>query len=151
MIKLSRKVEYGLISLLHMDSVRYPGLATAKEISEIYDIPAPLLGKVLQTLVRAGLTESEQGAKGGYRLKKPVEDMSLGEIVEGLDGPILIAACCDDAKPCRQQPACNIRTPVQRIQEELMGFLYHLPLSQFRSAPRFPDVLKEFRLQEIRP
>ena len=135
MLKLTRKSEYGLIALLHIDAWRDGGLVTAKEIAETYQLPAELLGKVLQSLAREGLVESVQGAKGGYRLNIPIESVSLGEVIEKLEGPIVITPCCDGSMDCRQVKTCNIRNPVQRIQEEVREFFYSLSLSKFRSNP----------------
>jgi Rrf2 family protein len=135
MLKLTRKSEYGLIALLHIDARQDGGLVTAKEIAETYQLPAELLGKVLQSLAREGLVESVQGAKGGYRLNIPIESVSLGEVIEKLEGPIVITPCCDGSMDCRQVKTCNIRNPVQRIQEEVREFFYSLSLSKFRSNP----------------
>jgi len=135
MLKLTRKSEYGLIALLHIDARQDGGLVTAKEIAETYQLPAELLGKVLQSLAREGLVESVQGAKGGYRLNIPIESVSLGEVIEKLEGPIVITPCCDGSMDCRQVKTCNIRNPVQRIQEEVREFFYSLSLSKFRSDP----------------
>ena len=135
MLKLTRKSEYGLIALLHIDAWQDGGLVTAKEIAETYQLPAELLGKVLQSLAREGLVESVQGARGGYRLNIPIESVSLGEVIEKLEGPIVITPCCDGSMDCRQVKTCNIRNPVQRIQEEVREFFYSLSLSKFRSNP----------------
>ena len=70
MLKLSKKVEYGLISMMHMDSVQSGDLATARKLSEHYNIPGELLGKVLQSLAKGRLIVAAQGAKGGYRLAR---------------------------------------------------------------------------------
>ena len=131
MLKLSKRVEYGLISLLHMDS-RPRMLVTAKEIADEFRIPGELLGKVLQALAKAGLVESVQGARGGYRLARPLELLCVGEVVEKLDGPILIAQCCDGSTSCRQHSTCNIKMPIQLIQEELVEHIYGLRLDKFR-------------------
>ena len=140
MLKLSKRVEYGLISLLHMDS--YPRiLVTAKEIAEEFSIPGELLGKVLQTLAKAGVVESVQGARGGYRLVRPLEQLSVGEVVEKLDGPILIAGCCDGSTSCRQHSTCNIKMPIQRIQDELVEHMYGMRLDQFRTKSTIDALL----------
>ncbi len=136
MIKLTRKSEYGLIALLHIDARQLGALVTAKEIAETYQLPAELLSKVLQSLARAGLVESVQGSKGGYRLSVPIEELSLGQVVEKLEGPIVIAPCCGGSSDCRQMDSCNIRNPVQRIQEEVREYFYNLSLSKFRSERR---------------
>ena len=78
MLKLSKKVEYGLISMMHMDSVQSGELATARELSDLYNIPAELLGKVLQLLAKNRLIVSVQGAKGGYRLARGLDLVTLG-------------------------------------------------------------------------
>lgn len=132
MLKLSKKVEYGLIALMHMDTVQGGGLATARGVSDQYNIPAELLGKVLQALTKAQLVVSVQGAHGGYRLHRDLERVTLGEVVEAVDGRVQLAACQDDPACCEQYPSCNIKRPVVRIQRQLLDYMYSLPLSTFR-------------------
>ena len=132
MLKLSKRVEYGLIALLHIDSCRGRELVTAKEIAEAYAIPGELLGKVMQGLARAELVESVQGAQGGYRLLKALEEISVGEVAEKLDGPVRIAKCCDGSTDCRQHTTCNIKLPIQQIQEEVIEYIYQMRLERFR-------------------
>jgi Rrf2 family transcriptional regulator, cysteine metabolism repressor len=133
MLKLSKKVEYGLIALMHMDSVQNRDLATARELSELYDIPAELLGKVLQSLARSHLIVSAQGAKGGYRLAHDLQRITLGEVVEAVEGPMHITVCQDDPSGCEQYSKCNIKRPVFQVQKQLTDYMYGLPLSEFRS------------------
>ena len=71
MLKLSRKADYGLISLKHMATKK--SSASAREIAAAYGIPLPLLAKVLQKLARTGFLQSENGANGGYRLRRQSE------------------------------------------------------------------------------
>jgi len=134
MLKLSKKVEYGLISLMHMDSVQSGNLATARELSDLYNIPAELLGKVLQSLAKSALIVSAQGAKGGYRLARPLDRVTLGEVVEAVEGPMHITMCQNDPACCDQYPTCNIKQPVFQVQKQLTDYMYGLPLSTFRST-----------------
>jgi Rrf2 family protein len=147
-IKLSRKVEYGLIALLHMDSAGSARLVTAKEVAENYGTPPELLGKVMQSLARAGLVESMQGARGGYRLTRPMEAMSVGDVIEALEGPIYLTPCCSGEEACRQEAACNIKLPVRRVQEVLQEFIYGLSLASFRGGGAVPPRAYRPRLQE---
>ncbi|HOW98462.1 MAG TPA: Rrf2 family transcriptional regulator [Kiritimatiellia bacterium] len=135
MLKLSKKVEYALMALLHMEGRRAAELATAREIADSCGAPVELLGKVLQALARGGLIESEQGARGGYRLARPADRITLGEVIEVVDGPVHIAACQDDPSRCGQYPTCNIRQPVVRVQRELQDYMYKLSLAAFRREP----------------
>jgi Rrf2 family protein len=134
MLKLSKKVEYGLISMMHMDSVQNGDLATARELSDQYNIPAELLGKVLQSLAKGQLIVSAQGAKGGYRLARPLDRVTLGEVVEAVEGPMHITACQGDPSCCEQYSTCNIKRPVFQVQKQLTDYMYGLPLSSFRST-----------------
>ena len=134
MLKLSKKVEYGLISMMHMDSVQNRDLATARELSDMYNIPAELLGKVLQSLAKGQLIVSAQGAKGGYRLARDLQRITLGEVVVAVEGPMHIAACQDDPSCCEQYSTCNIKRPVFQVQKQLTDYMYGLPLSTFRTS-----------------
>lgn len=139
MLKFSKKVEYGLMAMLHMDTVKNGNLAAAREMSELYHIPPELLGKVMQALVRAGLVRSEQGARGGYRLGRPLEEVTLGQVVEALDGPVHIAPCQDNPGSCGQFPSCNIREPVARVQKQLLDYICGVSLAAFRRNIRRQD------------
>ena len=86
MIKVSKKVEYGLTALIHLDTMHADVIVTTCEISSIYDIPEQHLGKVLQKMARVGLIASIKGAHGGYRPCKSLAEISLGQLVEVLDG-----------------------------------------------------------------
>lgn len=128
---LSKKVEYGLIALLHMAGLRRDELATAKEISDTYNIPAELLGKVLQTLARAGLATAVHGAHGGYRLAGSLQDVTLGRVIEAVEGPVHLVRCQEDPATCDQFHACNIKGPVQQIHDQLHQYIHGISLSAF--------------------
>lgn len=143
MLTLSKKVEYGLIAMLHMASKPAAELATAKDISEQFAIPCELLGKVLQSLARAGLVEAVLGAHGGYRLRKPIEQLTLGHVIEALEGPVHLARCQEDPQQCGQYHACNIKEPVFAINDRLMTFINGISLGTFRRSDRHEPVLME--------
>jgi Rrf2 family protein len=132
MLMLSKKVEYALISLLHMAEARGGDLVTAKELSERYNIPADLLGKVLQALARSGIVEAVHGARGGYRLNRAIEAIRLGEVIETQEGPIHLARCQENPDSCDQFHHCNIKEPVLQIHEQLQNFINGISLASFR-------------------
>ncbi len=133
MIKLSKKVEYGLISLLHIAGLESEELVTTKELAGHYHIPQEVLGKVLQALTKAELIESMQGARGGYRLRKALACIVFGEVVEAVDGPIHIAPCTCENYVCSQEATCNIQEPVFHFQNQLLAFIYSVSLESFRN------------------
>lgn len=132
MLMLSKKVEYGLIAVLHMASLPNSDLATAKEISDHYGIPGDLLGKVLQALSRDGIVEAVHGAKGGYRLRRSLDTMKLGQVIEAVEGPVFIARCQEDPANCGQFHTCNIKEPVMQINDQLQNYIHGISLAAFR-------------------
>src|SRR5437762_14282871 len=92
MFRLSKKSDYGLIALKHLAQHNEESIS-AREIAAQYHIPAELLAKVLQRLVRKGLLVSQQGINGGYVLAKDPASISIVDVVEALEGPISITPC----------------------------------------------------------
>ena len=125
MLKLTKKADYGLIALRHLATGRRSS-ASAKDISEAYRIPLPLLSKVLQKLVKAGLLLSEQGTNGGYRLARDPHEISALEVIRTLDGPIILTHCfTEHAEPveCAQSSLCPVREPLRKVHEGILRLL----------------------------
>ncbi len=129
MLKLTRKVEYGLMALRHMQ--RKPGdeVTKAKEIAGMYTIPLPLLAKILQQLAREGVIEPVQGPNGGYRILEPLESINLTRFVEILEGPVGLVDC-NITPDCTQISQCNIRQPIQQVNNTLKTMFDNLTLDQ---------------------
>ena len=86
MLKLTRKVEYALIALRYMQRNREGNCASAKEISNLYNIPLPLLSKILQNLSRANIIHSIRGPHGGYLLNvNPENTVVIEDSVHGIN------------------------------------------------------------------
>ncbi len=131
-LKLSKRVEYGLIALLYMDSLDQGSLAVSRDIAEQFRLPAGLLGKVLQTLAREGVVESVHGAHGGYRLTRPLEEISVGQVLNAIEGPVHLTRCQEDPEACGLSGHCTIQSPLHRIQVEISDYIHGLRLSAFR-------------------
>lgn len=86
-MKISAKTEYACIAVLELAS-RYGGQESVRirQIAERHHIPARFLVQILLQLKGAGLVASTRGASGGYQLIRPPEQISLGEIVELIEG-----------------------------------------------------------------
>ena len=68
MLKITRKIEYALIALRHLQQNDIGVLSTSKEIASKYDIPKELLAKILQNLVKNNIISSTKGPYGGYEV-----------------------------------------------------------------------------------
>ena len=129
MLKLTRKVEYALIALRHMQAMKPEELTSAKEIAEAYGLPQQLLAKTLQQMARDSIIEAVQGPSGGYRIMSDLDKISLKDFFEKLEGPLGIMDCYFDSD-CVQIGACNIRVPIQRINENMRNMFSKMSLRE---------------------
>ncbi|GAA0252728.1 Rrf2 family transcriptional regulator [Actinomadura nitritigenes] len=60
--------------------------ASAAQLAQYFDLPAPYLAKQLQTLVKSGVLAATTGPRGGFRLARPASEITLLQIVEAVDG-----------------------------------------------------------------
>ena len=120
MLKLTRKVEYALIALRHMQDKAPELVSSTKEIATQYNIPIEILAKTLQHLAKENIIEPINGPHGGYRLKAQLGDINLVEFFERVEGPLGLSDCFHDSN-CLQIDYCNIRTPIQRINANMIN------------------------------
>ncbi len=124
MLRLSKKSDYALMAVRHL-ALRGDrgGSASAREISEAYDIPLELLAKVLQRLVRTKLLVSVQGTRGGYRLGRPPMGITVADVIQAVDGPVTVTACSPNDHACDQYSKCSIRDPLWKIKGRILEML----------------------------
>ncbi len=107
---------------------------SAKQISDDSGVPSRFALKILRRLTQAGLTESFKGVSGGYQLARAADQISLGEIIEVIDGPIEINHCLSSEFDCsrvQQKNKCTFHRLFSAINQDIRSKLYDLPLSQF--------------------
>jgi len=135
MMRFSKKVEYALIAMVSMDDKGQANtLYTSKSLSEQNNIPPEIMGKVLQALVRNGLLQSVQGVKGGYAISRPLNKINVLELIEAVDGKMMLASCgTNPPESCAQYGYCGIQTPVEIIQEKLEAFFSQISLLDIKN------------------
>ncbi|HYZ31443.1 MAG TPA: SUF system Fe-S cluster assembly regulator [Crenalkalicoccus sp.] len=129
MFRLSRLADYGVVVLTRLareGAGPGAGPRTAAELALATGLAEPTVAKVLKILAQAGLVEGLRGARGGYRLVRPLEGLPLSEVIVAFDGPIALTACVDGgAGQCETEAVCPVRgrwDPVNRaIRDALSG------------------------------
>ena len=139
MLRLSKKADYALIAMKHL-ALRPDGggSASAREISESYDIPLELLAKVLQRLVRSRLLVSVQGTRGGYRLARHASAISVADVIQAADGPVTVTACSVDDHNCDQYTKCSIRDPLWKIKNRILEALNTVSVAEMAAESESP-------------
>ena len=132
MLKLTKKVDYALIALMHLAQQGGDGDAasSAREIATGYGLPPDLLAKILQKLAREGLVTSQQGTKGGYRLGQPAERIDVVRVIEAVDGPLSITQCISEVGNCEQFDTCNIKSPLARLNDQVLRMLGQMTIAR---------------------
>ena len=121
-MKFSRKSEYGLRALIELTKAYDQPALRRSDIAETQQIPVAFLETILLELKRAGLLGSRPGVQGGYRLIKRPEDVSLGQVIRILDGPLAPIACVSQTayQTCRDCPYAEDREcPIQGVMFEV--------------------------------
>ena len=125
MLKLTRKVEYALIALRHMQGKSIDAISSTKEIANHYNIPLEILAKTLQHMAKENIIEAINGPRGGYRIKAKLNKINLVEFFEKVEGPLGLSDCFYDAN-CMQIEFCNIRSPIERINNSMINMFRNM-------------------------
>ncbi|MFA5146547.1 MAG: Rrf2 family transcriptional regulator [Candidatus Omnitrophota bacterium] len=113
-MKISYKGDYALKALLGL-SLRYMddpgGIVSIQELANAGDIPKKFLEQILLVLKKGGFVKSKRGVKGGFVLAKPPGDITVGEVIRFIEGPIEPISCIEEDryKGCKDLARCIFR------------------------------------------
>ena len=124
MLKISKLTDYGLLASVYL--ARDPGrVANAREIAAFYHLSLPAVTKVLKGLHTSGLITSHRGAGGGYSFEGDPENVTLGRLIEVLEGPWDLTECetfdVDGHAACAIRVACPSRRFLFGINRAIKG------------------------------
>jgi Rrf2 family protein len=129
-MRLSKRGEYGLramIALARPSPDGRPAVVQIRDIAEREQIPAKFLEQILLSLKNGGLLHSKMGVGGGYHLAKPPSEISLGQIVRILDGPLAPVKCVSQMayEPCGcpDEETCGLRLVMADVRNAIANLL----------------------------
>lgn len=135
MFTFSKRTDYGLMALAYLAGQAAGEATTAKSIANEYGIPSELLAKTMQQLARSGLVESRNGPKGGYVLSRQPESITIADVIQTIEGPIVMANCqLGAATVCDQYLKCPIFQPMERVQQKVVELLRSMTLLDMTGA-----------------
>lgn len=127
MFKINRFADYATIVMDYMAQAPEKWY-NAREIAENTPVHAPTVTKLLKLLTKHQLLESHRGVKGGYRLARMPQDISIATIIEAIDGPLALTQC----DGCEFETVCHTRHNWQTISHIMYDVLAHINLAQMR-------------------
>ncbi len=120
MLRVNKKMEYGLIALLYLDA-QEEKVASVREISTQCGVPEALLSKIMQTMKNHSLVSAVYGNTGGYRLSQSLAKVSLYDLSEALIGPVHVASCLEPGNnDCPAHAQCTIVTPMAVLNSKII-------------------------------
>lgn len=107
-----------------------------KELAEREKIPQHFLGKVFQTLTRAGILASTRGPHGGFALARPASQITLYEIVQAIDGTAALESCVIGLAGCSEQHPCPHHYRWKPVRDQIRNYLQGTTLEDLAHALR---------------
>lgn len=110
MFRINKRADYGVRVVLALarrpEGVQLPSLVVQEEMQ----IPRAFLQQIVAALARAGILLTTTGPRGGLQLARPAAEISLRDVVEALQGPIVVSACLCGPDVCPLGPNCPVRS-----------------------------------------
>lgn len=137
-MKISTRGRYGTRMMLDLTVHHERGPVPLSEIARRQDLSVKYLGQLIFPLRAAGFIRSVRGARGGYALAKKPEKISVGQIIEILEGGLYLVDCVKDPKICERAKECLTRNIWLMMSERLMNELSSLSLRDVLDGRKIP-------------
>lgn len=149
MFKLSKATDYGIVLLARLarDSSVEP--QNARELAASSELPVPMVSKVLKALAKEGLLVSHRGSKGGYRLAREPEELTVAEMIRVLEGPVGLTDCAIGPELCEHETMCAVRQPWQMISRVVEQALADVTLADLAHGGPGSDFSSVRRVLQI--
>ncbi len=138
MLRVSKLTDYAVVVLVRLSA--NPGcgeglVQTSPAIAAATCVPEPTVAKVLKALSTSGLVISQRGARGGYRLQRPLETISVADVIAAIDGPIVLTACVDGGMGgCDVSGVCAVKGRWDLVNDAIRQSLSAITLADMRDA-----------------
>ena len=110
-MQITRQADYALRAVIFLSRLDGDEKASTSAIAEEQKIPPSFLAKIVSQLSLAGLIQTSRGARGGVSLARSPEDISVLDVIEAIDGPVMLNECAGNPNNCPFGDSC----PLQHI------------------------------------
>lgn len=143
-MNFSTRGRYGLRALTDMAIHAAEGPVALRVIAERQNISESYLEQVFTLLRKSGLVRSIRGAQGGYELSRPPKEITVGEILSILEGPLVPVHCVDTSglkAECENEKNCITRPFWEELRDTINNFLNRTTLQDL--ADKAPQACSE--------
>lgn len=122
MLKIGKLTDYALLVMSQMAKDPH-SILSASLLAESTHLTSPTVSKILKILAESHLVTSVRGAEGGYRLAKPASEISVGAVINAMEGGLAITECCEMTSLCSIDSLCTMRENWRKINKMVQVLL----------------------------
>lgn len=122
-MELTRKGEYAIRGIVYLARLPQGKVALISEIAEGTGVPQTFLAKIFQNFAKIGLVNSFRGTGGGFLLGRPASRITLREVVEAVEGPIMPNRCLMGDDGCEFNKTCMVHPVWREVQSKVVDIL----------------------------
>jgi Rrf2 family iron-sulfur cluster assembly transcriptional regulator len=124
---IRRNTDYAIRALVHL-AINLGQVVSAGEIAASQEVPIDFLQKILQKFVRQGLVQSHRGIQGGFSLSRDPSQVTVLEIVEIMQGKLVMNRCFLGKDGCPRAPKCALKQNWLDLEQQLVDSLAGITL-----------------------
>jgi Rrf2 family protein len=129
MMELTRKGEYAIRGIIYLAQQPPGTISLVSEIAEAVQVPQTFLAKIFQSFAKLGLINSYRGTGGGFTLGRSADTITLREIVEAVEGPIVPNRCLISSGACDRVVNCTVHPVWKDVQGKVVEILAGVSLA----------------------
>ena len=130
MMELTRKGEYAIRGIVYLASRPGDKVCLLSEIAVAVDVPQTFLAKIFQQFSKIGLVRSYRGTGGGFVLGRTPDKITLLEVVEAVEGPIMPNRCVTGEGECNRTLSCKVHPVWVNVQSKVRSILAEVTLQE---------------------
>lgn len=135
MMELTRKGEYAIRGIVYLARLPQGKVALISEIAEGTGVPQTFLAKIFQNFAKIGLVNSFRGTGGGFLLGRPAAQITLREVVEAVEGPIMPNRCLMAEVGCEFNKTCLVHPVWREVQAKVVDILNSVTIEKLARDP----------------
>jgi Rrf2 family transcriptional regulator, iron-sulfur cluster assembly transcription factor len=138
-VRLTRGADYGTRGIVRLAKISPSAVTLVSDIANAEGLPESYLAKIFQELAKEGIVRSHRGAKGGFSLARPPEQITLRQIIEAIEGPIALNRCLTPTEGCERMEYCPLHPILAQAQQQLLEMLDATTLKDLADGPPPPS------------
>ena len=139
-MRVPMKVDYGVRALVELAQRYGDGSVQTGEIADRQSIPEPYLEHLLTTLGKFGFIRSRRGPQGGHVLAKSPDEISLGMVMDGLEGSAATLDCITEPTECTLSSNCAQRDVWRSVEDAVHSVLSTTTIADLANRQKRPQV-----------